>query len=241
MKWSRKRLRPERGDGATRGDAAPPSESSRRWGPAGIEKCSPGRRSASIILFCVLVSASGCRQDMHNQPKYIPLRDSAFFKDNSSARPLPDDTVARGTLEDDSSFYTGKNGTAEVDALPFPLTQQVLDRGEDRFNIYCAPCHDRNGTGNGMIVRRGYRQPPSYHIDRLRQAPLGHFFDVMTNGFGAMPDYRAQIAARDRWAIAAYIRALQYSQNAAVADLTPDDRQKLSQPAPSQAEGAAKH
>ncbi len=241
MKWSRKRLRPERGDGATRGDAPPPSESSRGWGPAGIEKCSPGRRSASIILFCVLVSASGCRQDMHNQPKYIPLRDSAFFKDNSSARPLPDDTVARGTLEDDSSFYTGKNGTAEVDALPFPLTQQVLDRGEDRFNIYCAPCHDRNGTGNGMIVRRGYRQPPSYHIDRLRQAPLGHFFDVMTNGFGAMPDYRAQIAARDRWAIAAYIRALQYSQNAAVADLTPDDRQKLSQPAPSQAEGAAKH
>jgi mono/diheme cytochrome c family protein len=241
MKWSRKRLRPERGDGATRGDAAPPSESSRGWGPAGIEKCSLGRRSASIILFCVLVSASGCRQDMHNQPKYIPLRDSAFFKDNSSARPLPDDTVARGTLEDDSSFYTGKNGTAEVDALPFPLTQQVLDRGEDRFNIYCAPCHDRNGTGNGMIVRRGYRQPPSYHIDRLRQAPLGHFFDVMTNGFGAMPDYRAQIAARDRWAIAAYIRALQYSQNAAVADLTPDDRQKLSQPAPSQSEGAAKH
>ncbi len=241
MKCSRKRLRPERGDGLTRGDAAPPSESSRGRGPATIERCRPSHRSASIILFCVLVSASGCRQDMHNQPKYIPLRDSAFFKDNSSARPLPDDTVARGTLEDDSSFYTGKNGTAEIDALPFPLTQQVLDRGEDRFNIYCAPCHDRNGTGNGMIVRRGYRQPPSYHIDRLRQAPLGHFFDVMTNGFGAMPDYRAQIAARDRWAIAAYIRALQYSQNAAVADLTPDDRQKLSQPAPSQSEGAAKH
>ena len=190
--------------------------------------------------FC-LVTAAGCRQDMHNQPKYIPLRDSVFFKDGSSARPLPDDTVARGTLQDDAPFYTGKNGAALVDALPFPLTQQVLDRGENRFNIYCAPCHDRNGTGNGMIVRRGYRQPPSYHIDRLRQAPLGHFFDVMTNGFGAMPDYRAQIAPRDRWAIAAYIRALQYSQNAAVADLTPEDRQKLSEPARSPSEGAAKH
>lgn len=234
MKCSRRRLRPERGG------AAPPSESSRGWGAASIEKCWPSRRLYALALVCVLALA-GCRQDMHNQPKYIPLRDSEFFKDGSSARPLPEDTVARGTLEDDSSFYTGKNGTAEVDALPFPLTQQVLDRGEDRFNIYCAPCHDRNGTGNGMIVRRGYRQPPSYHIDRLRQAPLGHFFDVMTNGFGAMPDYRAQIAARDRWAIAAYIRALQYSQNAAVADLTPDDRQKLSQPAPSQSEGAAKH
>ena len=179
-------------------------------------------------VFCL--SLVGCRQDMHNQPKYIPLRDSDFFKDGSSARPLVEDTVARGTLEDDSAFFTGKSGTQLVDALPIPLTKELLDRGEQRYNIYCSPCHDRSGSGRGMIVRRGYKQPPSYHIDRLRQAPIGHFFDAMTNGFGAMPDYRAQVQPRDRWAIAAYIRALQLSQNAKEADVAPEDRPKLSQP-----------
>jgi len=178
---------------------------------------------------------------MHDQPKYIPLRQSQFFKDASSARPLVEDTVARGTLQDDVGFFTGKDGAKEVDALPFPLTAQVLDRGEQRFNIYCSPCHDNLGTGQGMIVRRGYRQPPTFHIDRLRQAPLGHFVDVMTNGFGAMPDYRAQVAPRDRWAIAAYIRALQLSQHASVADVPADDRPKLSQPAARPSEGTAKH
>jgi mono/diheme cytochrome c family protein len=178
---------------------------------------------------------------MHDQPKYIPLRESQFFKDSSSARPMVEDTVARGTLQDDAAFYTGKEGTAALDELPFPLTQQVLDRGQQRFDIYCAPCHDRAGTGQGMIVRRGYRQPPSYHIDRLRQAPLGHFYDVMTNGFGAMPDYKAQISPRDRWAIAAYIRALQLSQHAAVSDVPAEDRPKLSQPAKAPSEGAVKH
>jgi hypothetical protein len=190
--------------------------------------------------FCLLTAAAGCRQDMHDQPKYIPLRQSQFFKDTSSARPLVEDTVARGTLMDDVAFFTGKAGAAEADALPFPLTQAVLDRGEERFNIYCSPCHDRSGTGQGMIVMRGYRQPPSYHIDRLRQAPLGHFVDVMTNGFGAMPDYRAQIAPRDRWAIAAYIRALQLSQHATVGDVPAEDRSKLSQPASAPSEGAHK-
>jgi len=185
-------------------------------------------RVAALIF--AAVALGGCRQDMHNQPKAIPLRESMFFKDGSSARPLVEDTVARGTLQDDAAFYTGKNGAAEVDTLPFPLTAEVLDRGEQRFNIYCSPCHDVTGSGRGMIVRRGYRQPPSYHIDRLRQIPIGHFFDVMTNGFGAMPDYRAQIAPRDRWAIAAYIRALQLSQHASAADIPPEDRQKLSQP-----------
>jgi cytochrome c553 len=189
-----------------------------------------------------LAVLSACRQDMQDQPKYTPLRPSDFFADGRSARPLSEGTVPRGHLDADRLFFTGKGPDGKpASQFPMPVTKTLLLRGEQRFNIYCAPCHDRNGTGNGMIVRRGYRQPPSYHIDRLRQAPLGHFFDVMTNGFGAMPDYRAQIAARDRWAIAAYIRALQYSQNAAVADLTPDDRQKLSQPAPSQSEGAAKH
>jgi mono/diheme cytochrome c family protein len=192
------------------------------------------------VVFC-LVALNACRQDMHDQPKYIPLRDSQFFRDGSSARPLVEDTVARGTLQEDAAFYTGKQNGAEVTTLPFPLTQEVLDRGEQRFNIYCSPCHDRAGTGQGMIVRRGYRPPPSYHIDRLRNAPIGHFFDVMTNGFGAMPDYRAQIAPRDRWAIAAYIRALQLSQHAAQSDIPAEDRPKLSQPASAPSEGAVKH
>jgi mono/diheme cytochrome c family protein len=188
--------------------------------------------SRLLLAAGLLLAASACRQDMHNSPKAIPLRESVFFKNGSSARPLVEDTVARGTLQDDAAFFTGKNGVAEADALPFPLTAAVLDRGEQRFNIYCSPCHGPTGKGDGMIVRRGYRQPPSYHSDRLQQAPIGHFFDVMTNGFGAMPDYRAQISARDRWAIAAYVRALQLSQHAAAADIPAEERQKLSQPAP---------
>ncbi|HTM25099.1 MAG TPA: cytochrome c [Vicinamibacterales bacterium] len=173
---------------------------------------------------------------MHNQPKAIPLRESMFFKNGSSARPLVDDTVARGTLQDDAAFFTGKQAAAEVDALPFALTADVLDRGEQRFNVYCTPCHDLTGSGRGMIVRRGYRQPPSFHIDRLRQIGLGHFYDVMTNGFGAMPDYRAQIAPRDRWAIAAYIRALQLSQHASASDVPDEEKRKLSQPAAAKGE-----
>jgi mono/diheme cytochrome c family protein len=195
-------------------------------------------RLGAACLF--VVAAAGCRQDMHNQPKAIPLRESVFFKNASTARPLVEGTIARGTLQDDAAFFTGKNGAAEVDALPFALTAEVLDRGEQRFNIYCTPCHGLSGEGDGMIVRRGYRQPPSYHIDRLRQAPLGHFYDTITNGFGAMPDYRAQIAPRDRWAIAAYVRALQLSQHASAAELSPEERQKLSQPAAGAAAGEHK-
>jgi mono/diheme cytochrome c family protein len=190
------------------------------------------RRLAAIGVS--LLALGGCRQDMHDQPKYIPLRESGFFRDGSSARPLPEGTIARGTLQDDSVFYTGKVGNAEITELPLPLTKELIDRGQERFNIYCSPCHDRTGNGQGMIVRRGYRQPPSFHLDRLRQAPIGHFFDVATNGFGAMPDYRAQIQPRDRWAIAAYIRALQLSQHATEADVPAEDRPKLSQPATAQ-------
>ncbi|HEX9115694.1 MAG TPA: cytochrome c, partial [Anaerolineae bacterium] len=120
----------------------------------------------------------------------------------------------------DTYFYTGMIGKDVGNVMPFPVTREVLERGRERFNIYCAPCHSRTGDGNGMIVQRGYRRPPSYHIDRLRQAPLGHFFDVITNGFGAMPDYAAQVPPADRWAIIAYIRALQLSQ-AAPASLMP--------------------
>src|SRR3954462_10439008 len=195
-------------------------------------------RGATRVFFGgLLLLAAGCRQDMHNSPKAIPLRESVFFKNGSSARPPGGETVARGTLQDDVAFFTGKNGAAEVDALPFALTADVLDRGEQRYNIYCTPCHGPTGRADGMVVRRGYRQPPSFHLDRLRQAPLGHFYDVMTNGFGAMPDYRAQIAPRDRWAIAAYVRALQLSQHAAVGDVAPEDRQKLSQPAAPEGKG----
>ena len=132
------------------------------------------RRARGLLVAVLLLAAAGCRQDMHNQPKAIPLRESMFFKDTSSARPVVEGTIARGTLQDDAAFFTGKAGALAVDALPFALTADVLDRGEQRFNIYCTPCHGLSGNGDGMIVRRGYRQPPSYHIDRLRAVPLGH-------------------------------------------------------------------
>ena len=198
-----------------------------------------GARRLSFALIA-LAFVSACRQDMHNQPKYRGLRASAFFADGSSARPLVEGTIARGTLQTDEAFFTGKSGGTEVTEMPFPVDEKVLDRGEQRFNIYCTPCHGLSGEGDGMIVRRGYRQPPSFHIERMRTAPLGHFFDVMTNGFGAMPDYRAQITPRDRWAIAAYIRALQLSQHASAAELSPEERQKLSQPAAGAAAGEHK-
>jgi hypothetical protein len=193
------------------------------------------------ILCAAVILAAGCRQDMHNQPKYRPLRASTFFDDSSSARPLVEGTVARGTLQDDAAFFTGKIGNQLVRELPFPVTQDVLDRGEERFNIFCAPCHDRTGGGNGMVVQRGYRQPPSFHIDRLRQVEPGHFFDVMTNGFGAMPDYRAQIAPRDRWSIVAYIRALQLAQHAQRADIPGGDPTKLQRAPTAGAGGPQKH
>jgi len=199
-------------------------------------------RGATRVFFGgLLLLAAGCRQDMHNSPKAIPLRESVFFRNGSSARPLVDGTVARGTLQDDVAFFTGKNGAAEVDALPFALTAEVLDRGEQRFNIYCTPCHGMTGRADGMVVRRGYRQPPSFHLDRLRQAPIGHFYDVMTNGFGAMPDYKAQIAPRDRWAIAAYVRALQLSQHVTAGEMSPEERQKLSQPAQPEGKAEGEH
>ena len=183
----------------------------------------------AVAALC-LIAVTGCRQDMHNTPTAQPLRESLFVKGESTSRLPVEDTVARGTLQDDAAFFTGKEGATAANALPFPLTAAVLDRGEQRYNIYCAPCHGLAGRGDGMIVQRGYRQPPSFHVDRLQTAPLGHFYDVMTNGFGAMPDYRAQVAPRDRWAIAAYLRALQLSQHAAAADIPAEERQKLAQP-----------
>jgi mono/diheme cytochrome c family protein len=171
----------------------------------------------AFALFAALVLV-GCRNDMHDQPRFKPLAESDFYSDLRSSRAPVEGIVARGDLREDSYFYTGKIGANPGDYMPFPIAPADLDRGRERFNIYCAPCHSRIGDGNGMVPQRGYRHPPSYHQDRLRQAPLGYFFDVMTNGFGAMPDYASQIPPRDRWCIVAYIRALQLSQNATVAD-----------------------
>ena len=173
---------------------------------------------SSLGLLAVLALA-GCRQDMHDQPKFKPLAMSDFYADLRSARAPVDGTVARGDLHEDTYFYSGMVGQNPGDYMPFPVTDDVLKRGQQRFNIYCAPCHSRVGDGNGMIVQRGYRKPPSYHTERLRKAPLGYFFDVMTHGFGAMPDYAAQIPPSDRWCIVAYIRALQLSQGATSAEI----------------------
>jgi len=186
-----------------------------------------GKLSSAATLLLGLGLAAGCRLDMHDQPRFKPLRMSDFYADMRSSRPLEPGTIARGELRADSYFYSGMVNGNPGDEMPFPATKEVLERGRERYNIYCAPCHSRLGDGNGMIVQRGYRRPPSYHIDRLRNAPLGHFFDVITNGFGAMPDYAEQIPARDRWAIIAYIRALQLSQHAPTALLDPDDVAKL--------------
>lgn len=169
-------------------------------------------------LLAVLVLA-GCRQDMQDQPRFKPLAESDFYADLRSARPPVGGTVARGQLHEDSYFYTGKFGNNPGDYMPFPVTDDVLARGRERFNIYCAPCHSRLGDGNGMIAQRGFRAPPSYHTERLRKAPLGYFFDIATNGFGAMPEYASQIPPRDRWCIVAYIRALQLSQGAVMGDV----------------------
>jgi len=184
-------------------------------------------------LVATLIVLSACNrvgpgwQKMGRQPRYDPLEPSDFFADGMSARPRVAGTVARGELVTNPFLETGKINGADGDGFPFPVTEQVLNRGHERFNIYCSPCHGRLGDGNGMIPSRGYRHPPSFHTDTLRTAPTGHFFDVMTNGFGAMPPYAPQVPAEDRWAIVAYIRALQISQNATVAQVPPDQRSKL--------------
>jgi hypothetical protein len=162
-----------------------------------------------LVLAAMLAAAAACRQDMHDQPKYEPLEASTLFADRLSARPLVEGTVARGQLNEDEHFYTGKIDGVPVDTFPYPITREIVDRGHERYDVFCAPCHDRTGGGRGMVVRRGYRQPTSFSDPRLMTVPPGYFFDVMTNGFGVMPDYRAQIPPADRWAIAAYIKALQ--------------------------------
>jgi mono/diheme cytochrome c family protein len=178
------------------------------------------------VLVLVLLAA-GCRLDMHDQPKYTPLRRSDFFADERSARAPITGTVPRGHLRADELLETGTmNGTVSA-VFPLAVDEAVMRRGRERYDIFCSPCHGLTGDGDGMVVQRGYRRPPSLHIERLRQAPPGHVFDVVTNGFGAMPDYSAQIPARDRWAITAYMRALQLSQHATLADLSPEAQRAL--------------
>jgi hypothetical protein len=176
-------------------------------------------RLRKLAPLALLILCAGCRLDMHVQPRYNPLAKSDFFADQRSARPLVEGTVARGELHDDTYFYTGKLGNNPGDYMPFAVTKDDLERGRSRFNIYCSPCHSRLGDGNGYIPTRGFsRRPPSFHIERLEKAPVGYIFNVMTEGFGIMPDYASQIPPRDRWCIVAYIRALQLSQHATVAD-----------------------
>jgi hypothetical protein len=173
--------------------------------------------AGAFAAFAVLLA--GCRLDMHEQPKFTPLRENNFYSDLRASRPLIGGTVARGQLHEDTYLYTGFINGKEGDVMPFPATKEVLERGQERFNIYCSPCHSQLGDGNGMIVQRGFKRPPSYHIDRLRQAPIGHFFNVMTKGYGAMADYASQVPVNDRWAIAAYIRVLQLSQHATASEV----------------------
>jgi mono/diheme cytochrome c family protein len=186
----------------------------------------------AITLGTLSILTAGCsRLDMQDQPKYKAQGASEFFADGRNGRPELDGTIARGELHEDTAFYDGKDA-AGGDTADFPIAVDkiVLQRGQQRYDIYCAPCHGRLGNGMGMIVQRGFKQPPSYHIDRLRNAPVGHLYDVITNGYGAMLNYAQQVSVRDRWAIVAYIRALQYSQNANVSDLPTEARAQLPQP-----------
>jgi mono/diheme cytochrome c family protein len=185
----------------------------------------------AAALLTAAAWGAGCRQDMHDQPKLEAYERSDFFNDGRAMREIPEHTVARGQLFDDELLYTGKVNGQPSEELPFPATRELLARGRDRYNVYCTPCHGQTGMGNGMVVQRGYRPPPSLHAEPQRSRPLGYYFDVMTNGFGAMPDYRAQVTPEDRWAIAAYLRALQLSQRASVDDVPADRRGELDQPA----------
>jgi mono/diheme cytochrome c family protein len=191
-----------------------------------------GGPSLALPLVCALVVLSGCRSEMYDQPRYEPYEASDFFDDGTSARPLVQGTVPRRDPRDQGKwseelFMTGKSAGKLAEMLPFDVDRAVLERGQDRFRIFCTPCHGELGDGRGMIVQRGFNPPPSFHSDLLRQKPVGHYFDVMTRGFGTMYSYASRIPARDRWAIAAYIRALQVSQHSLASDLPPQDRSQL--------------
>jgi mono/diheme cytochrome c family protein len=185
-----------------------------------------------LMLTAALALAAGCHRDMRDQPRFEPLEASELFANGMASRPLVEGTVARGQLHDDEPFYNGKEGDELVAKIPLEVDRELLERGQERFNIYCAVCHGRTGEGNGMIVQRGFRKPPSLHIERLQNAPAGHYFDVMTNGIGAMPSYRVQVPAKDRWAIVAYVRVLQLSKSAKLDDVPEAERAQLEEAQP---------
>lgn len=186
----------------------------------------PRRLGLGLVGFC-LVLLTGCHQDMYNQPKYQPLDPSSFFSDGRSARQPVPGTVAVGEVRTDEYFFTGFVDGQEVDAMPFPVTREILLRGQEQYNIFCAACHGTTGYGRGMVAQRGGIVPANLHDPRLLEAPIGHFYNVTTNGYRYMYPYASRIAPADRWAIAAYIRALQLSQNATVDDVPPAQRGQL--------------
>ena len=210
------------------------------------------KRRSRLLPFalCLLSFVSGCRQDMHDAPRYDPYEKSAIFPKASSAQPLVEGTVPRATvanrsegiasrLTEDELLATGKTNGELSTEFPFAITRADLDRGEERFNIYCAPCHGKTGEGNGMVVQRGYRQAANFHVDRLRLMPVGYFIDVMVNGFGVMPDYRMQLDAGDRWRVAAYVRALQLSHTGTAADVPPAELERMKGGTPAAAPAAS--
>ena len=187
------------------------------------------RRSSRSIFVCasVLLQA-GCRQDMHDQPKYKPLSVSSFFADGRSARPIPVGTVSRDQLDETDSMHTGNAPNGDfLDAIPMPVTEALLRRGQERYDIFCTPCHDLLGTGHGMVAQRGFKIPSDLNSDRVRQLPPGYIFQVITNGYQAMPDYEDQVPVEDRWAIVAYLRALELSRHATMAEVPPESRSQL--------------
>jgi hypothetical protein len=211
--------------------SVPKSRIPRKPEPGGfLSRFEPARMLALGALLMTVALGAACRIDMHLQPRQNPLSRSDFFSDQRSARPPVEGTIARGQLLEDTYFYTGKTGNNPGEVMPFPVTKEILQRGRERYNIFCAPCHSRVGEGNGFVPSRGFaRKPPSFHIARLQKAPVGYIYDVISEGFGIMPEYASQIPPQDRWTIVAYIRALQLSQNATMADV-PEGQKIPSEP-----------
>lgn len=190
--------------------------------PDRLPALSFSRMAGRLALAALMLLPAAC-EDMSRQPRYENLEASRFFPDGRSARLPPPGAVARGSLGENQEAATGRTQDGElVEEIPIEVTLEVLERGRERYDIYCAPCHGLDGYGEGMIVQRGFPAPQSLHIDRLRQAPSGYYFDVITNGFGRMYAYAYRIAPQDRWAVTAYIRALQLSQFATEQEVPPE-------------------
>lgn len=184
-------------------------------------------RIKEVVLFILLLLTAACRQGMYDQPKFLPLQENGMYPDRNSSRPLPPGTLAQETSLTSSALVSARVSGNLIQTIPIPVTKDLLERGRERFNIFCSPCHDRLGYGTGMVVRRGFRNPPSYHIERLVNAPDGYFFEVITQGYGTMYRYADRVAPPDRWAITAYIRVLQLSQRAPWADVPPQELDRL--------------